>query len=78
LQNCFKLFIPGFPYNLLSVSRGDIGLQKSLGQVFAGKSGFKVPLLLLGPFSPQQTILLSDLVGCGSKLLTIDDIRLPF
>ncbi len=31
-------------------------------------SGPIVPLLPLGPSCPLQTILLSDLVGCGSPL----------
>ncbi len=34
----------------------------------AFKSGLKVPLLTLGPSCPLQTILLSDLLGCGSPL----------
>jgi hypothetical protein len=69
LQNCFKLFIPGFPYNLLPVSCGDIGFKKSLAQVLAWKSGLKVPLLLIGPSCPTNYILLRDLVGCGSQIV---------
>jgi hypothetical protein len=64
-----KLAIPGFPYNPLPVSCGDIGfLKKSRGQLLAWKSGLKVPLLPLGPSCPLQTILLSDLVWCDSQL----------
>jgi hypothetical protein len=59
------LTIPGYPYNLLPVS-DEIGFKKKItGQVFAWKSGLKVPLLPLGPFCPLQTTLLSDLVGYG-------------
>jgi hypothetical protein len=29
-QNCLQLTIPGFPYNLLPISCGDIGFKKSL------------------------------------------------
>jgi hypothetical protein len=53
----------GFPYSLLPVSCGDIGFFKNL---FAWKSGLKVPVLPLEPSCPLRTILLSDLVGCGS------------
>ncbi len=68
-QNCIKLTIPGFPYNLLPLSCGDTGfLQKRLGPVSPVKSGRKVSLLPLGRSCPLQTIPLSDLVGCGSPL----------
>ena len=50
----------GYPYNLLPVSCGDTSFKKSLGQVLAWKSGLNVPLLLLGPSCPLQTILLND------------------
>jgi hypothetical protein len=56
--------VPGFPYNLHPVSCGDIGFLKqwlSSGLI----SGPKVPI---GPSCPLQTILLSDLIGCGSPL----------
>jgi hypothetical protein len=44
------LNIPGIPYNLLTVSDGDIGCLKiNLGQVLAWKSGLKVTSLLLEP-----------------------------
>jgi hypothetical protein len=43
-----SVHIPGFPYNLFTVSCGDIDLKK--------------PLLPLGTSCPLQTILLSDLV----------------
>jgi hypothetical protein len=66
--NCLKLTIPGFPYNCLPVSCGDIGFKKSLGLVLAWKSALKVPLLPLRRYCPLQTILLSDLVGCDSPL----------
>ncbi len=68
-QNCLNLTTPGFPYNLLLVSFGDIGFLKNcIGQVFAWVSVFKVPLLSLWPSAPLQTILLNDLVKCGSPL----------
>ncbi len=67
-QNCLKLTIPGFTYNLLPVSCGDIGFKKSLGQVLAWKSGLKVHLLPLGPSCCLQTILMSDLVRSDSLL----------
>jgi hypothetical protein len=68
-QTCLKLTIPGFPYNCLSVSFGDIGFLKNiLGLVLAWKSGLKVPLLPLGRSYPLQTILMNDLVGCDSPL----------
>jgi hypothetical protein len=67
-QNCLRLTIPGFPYNLLPVSCGDIGFKKILDLVLAWKSGLKVPLLPLGRFCSLQTILPSDLVGCDSPL----------
>ncbi len=38
-ENCA---MHGFPYNLLPVSCGDIGLEKILDLVFAWKSGHKV------------------------------------
>ncbi len=41
---------------------------KIIGKVLAWKSGLEVPLLPLGPSCPLRTILLSDLVGCGSLL----------
>jgi hypothetical protein len=56
--------IPGFPYNLLPVSCGDIGLKNPK----SWKSGLKVSLLPVGRSCPLQTILLSDLVGCDSPL----------
>jgi hypothetical protein len=46
-QNCLKLTITGFPYNLLLASCGDIGfLKKNIGQVLVWKSGLKVPYCL--------------------------------
>jgi hypothetical protein len=42
--------------------------KKRIGQVLAKKSGHTVSLLPLGLSCPLQTILLSDLVGCGSPL----------
>jgi hypothetical protein len=38
------------------------------GEVLAAISALNVSLLPLGPSCPQQTILPSDLVGCGSPL----------
>jgi hypothetical protein len=55
--------MPGFSYNCLSVSCGDIGFKKILGLVLAWKSHLKVPFLPLGHSYPLQTILLSYLVG---------------
>jgi hypothetical protein len=49
----------GFPYNLLPVSYGDIGVD----QVLASKSGRKVPLLTHGPPCPMKTIQLGDLAS---------------
>jgi hypothetical protein len=47
--------------------QGDIELfEKILGIVMAWNLGLKVPLLPLGPYSPPQTILLRDLVGCDT------------
>jgi hypothetical protein len=64
--DCLKLTIPRFPFNLPC---GDIGfLKKSIGQVLTWKSGLKDSLLPLGLSCPLQTILLSDLAGCGSLL----------
>jgi hypothetical protein len=61
----------GFPYKLLLVSC-DGFLENSIGQVLACKSGLKMPFFqLLGPYCFLQTILLRDLVGCGSPLLKI-------
>jgi hypothetical protein len=58
-QNCLKLTILGFPYNLFPVSCGDIGFfTKSIGQILAWKSAFSM-CLYLGPSCPPQTILLS-------------------
>ncbi len=66
---CLKLTKPGFPHNCLPVSCGDIGFFKNiLGLVLAWKSGLKEPFWTLGHSCPLQTILLSDLVGCGSPL----------
>jgi len=66
---CPKLTIPGFPYNCLPVSCGDIGsLKKILGLVLAWKSGLKVSFLPLGRSCPLQTILLCGLVGCDGPL----------
>jgi hypothetical protein len=71
-SNCLKLSIPGYFYNLILVSCGDIGIQKiCIGQVFAWIVGLRMPLLPLGPSCPLQTILLSDLVGRGSPLQTV-------
>jgi hypothetical protein len=42
--------------------------KKSIGPVLALTPGLKMTLLPLGPSSPLQAILLSDLVGCGSPL----------
>jgi hypothetical protein len=54
-QNFLKLILSGIPYNILPISCGDIGfLKRNLGQVLAGKSGLKVPLLPLGPSCPLQ------------------------
>jgi hypothetical protein len=39
-----------------------------MGQVLAWKSGYKVPLLLLGPSYPLKTLPLSHLVRSGSQL----------
>jgi hypothetical protein len=39
--NCAKLTIPGFPYNCLPVSCGDIGFFLILGLILAWKSGLK-------------------------------------
>ncbi len=66
--NCLKLTIPGFLYNCLPVSCGDIGFKKILGLVLTWKSGLKVLLLPLGRSCPLQTILLSDLIGFDSAL----------
>jgi hypothetical protein len=68
-QNCLKLTMPRFPYNLLCVSCGGISILKNcIGQVLAWKSGLKLFLLHLGPSCPLQTILLGDLLGCGCLL----------
>ncbi len=67
-QNCLKLTLSGFLYNLLPVSCGDISFIKILGLVLALKSGVKVPLLSFARSCLLQTILLSDLVGCDSPL----------
>jgi hypothetical protein len=56
--------IHGFPYNLHPVSCGDIGFLKQR-LIFGLKSGPKAPI---GPSCPLPTILLSDLIGCGSPL----------
>jgi hypothetical protein len=42
--------------------------KKILGLVLVWKSGLKKPFLSLGRSCPQQTILLSDLVGCDRPL----------
>ncbi len=68
VKSSLKLTKPGFPYNLLPVSCGDIGFKKILGLGLAWKSGLKVPLLSSVPSFPLQTILPSDLVGCDSPL----------
>jgi hypothetical protein len=61
ILNSLKLTMPGFPYNCLPVSSGDMGfLKKIIGLVLAWKSGLGVPLLPLGPFCPLQKILLSE------------------
>jgi hypothetical protein len=56
--------MPGFPYNLLSVSCGDIGFKKNT----MSNTGLEIrPLgafLPLGPSCTLQTILLSDLIRC--------------
>jgi hypothetical protein len=44
---------------------------KNIGQVLAWNSGLIVSLLSYWPSCPLQTILLSDLVGCGSPLQII-------
>jgi hypothetical protein len=64
------LTTPGFPSNILRFSCGDIGLKKIAckSSIVAWISDLKVPLLPLGPSCPLQTILLNDLVGCGSPL----------
>ncbi len=67
-QNCHKLTIPGFPYTVFLYLVMTLSLKKIICLVKAWKSGLKVPLLLLGPSCPLQTILLSDLVGCDSPL----------
>jgi hypothetical protein len=43
-------------------------LKNCIGQALPWISGFKVPLLHLGPSCSLWTILLSDLVECGSTL----------
>jgi hypothetical protein len=68
-QNCLKLTIPGFPFNLLPVSCSDVGFKKILGLVLAWKSGLKVSLLHLRPSCPLQIILLNYLVGCDNPLV---------
>ncbi len=58
-QNCLKITIPGFFYNLLPLSCGEIGYFKKIpGLVLTWKSGLKVPFLPLGPCCPLKTILL--------------------
>jgi hypothetical protein len=74
-QNGLKQ-LPGFPYNFLPVSCGDIGFKKhTVGQVLAWESGHKVPLL---PSCPLQTILLSDLVGRGILLQIVMTVWCTF
>ncbi len=68
-QNCLKLSKPGFSYNCLPVSCGDVSFwKKVLGLVLPLKSGLKLLMLPLGPSCLLQTILLSDLVGCDRPL----------
>ncbi len=74
--NCLKITIPGFLYNCLPVSCGDIGfIKKILGLVLDCKSGLKVLLLPLGDSCSLQTILLSDLVGCNSPLRIVNVVH---
>ncbi len=71
-SNCLKLTIPGFSYNCLPESCGDIGLiNKILGLILAWKSCLKVPSLPWRPSCPLETLLLSDLVWCDSPLQII-------
>jgi hypothetical protein len=66
-------------HNLLLVSCGNIVFLKyCTGQVLAWISGLKVPLMPLGPSCPLQTILLSDLVGCGSLLQIVMAVGISF
>ncbi len=74
-QNCFKLTIPRFTYNLLPASCGDIGFLKILCLILAWKSGLEVPLQPLGPSCSLQT---TYLVGCDSPLQIIMAVRPTF
>jgi hypothetical protein len=59
--NCFKLTIPGFPYNCLPVSCGDISfLKKILGLVLAWKSGLRLLQLVMAIWCCQQRAVTPD------------------
>jgi hypothetical protein len=73
-----RALLPGFPYNCLPVSCGDIGFKKILGLVLAWKSGLKVALLPLECSCPLQTILLRGLMRCDSPLQIVMAIQCKF
>jgi hypothetical protein len=64
----FKI-LPGFPYNLLPISCGDIGFKRSKINYWHGKQNHKVSLMPCGPPCPLQAVLLGDLAAdCNGRL----------
>jgi hypothetical protein len=71
------LTIPGFPYNLLPVSYGEIGFKKIIVQVLAWKFGYKMPLLPVGPSCPLQAILLQVVMAVWSLFFYLVRTKQP-
>jgi hypothetical protein len=69
-QNCLKLTIPGFPYNCLSVSCGDISFKKNPRSCIGLeiKPQIQIAFTSFLTLLPSANFLLSDLVGRDSPL----------
>jgi hypothetical protein len=69
-QNCLKLTIPGFPYNLFLVSCGGLAfLNNCIGQVLAWISDLKASLLTLGPSSHCKQFFCRIWSGVGCRYI---------